>query len=103
MTKGSWKYFRSLFWNRKYGHCLKSKGRTGDDHAAKGSDQGVYQLRTLIPKTVIFRVEEEIARQLFPNLQYHDQNSGKISAVRPVQPKEPAGTYQESILLELKE
>lgn len=45
----------------------------------------------LIPKTVIFRVEEEVARQLFPELQYHDQNSGKISAVRPVQPKEPAG------------
>ena len=45
----------------------------------------------LIPKTVIFRVEEEIARQLFPKLQYYDQNSGKISAVRPVQPKEPAG------------
>ena len=44
----------------------------------------------LIPKTVIFRVEED-CKAAVSELQYHDQNSGKISAVRPVQPKEPAG------------
>ena len=37
----------------------------------------------LIPKTDCKAAVSE--------LQYHDQNSGKISAVRPVQPKEPAG------------
>lgn len=45
----------------------------------------------LIPKTVIFRVEEEIARQLFPNCNITIKIQEKISAVRPIQPKEPAG------------
>ena len=44
----------------------------------------------LIPKTVIFRVGRD-CKAAVSELQYHDQNSGKISAVRPVQPKEPAG------------
>ena len=65
--------------------------RQGDDHAAKGSDQGVYQLRTPDPQNSYFPGRGRDCKAAVSELQYHDQNSGKISAVRPVQPKEPAG------------
>ncbi len=57
----------------------------------KGSDQGVYQLRTPDPQNSHFPGRGRDCKTAVSELQYHDQNSGKISAVRPVQPKEPAG------------
>lgn len=57
----------------------------------------------LIPKTVIFRVEEEIARQLFPNCNITIKIQEKFQLSAQYNLKSLLETYQESILLELKE
>ena len=57
----------------------------------------------LIPKTVIFRVEEEIARQLFPNCNITIKIQEKFQLSSQYNLKSLLETYQESILLELKE
>lgn len=59
--------------------------------------------RRLIPKTVIFRVEEEIARQLFPNCNITIKIQEKFQLSAQYNLKSLLETYQESILLELKE
>ena len=45
----------------------------------------------LIPQSSYFPGRGRDCKAAVSELQYHDQNSGKISAVSPVQPKEPAG------------
>ena len=57
----------------------------------------------LIPKTVIFRVEEEIARQLFPNCNITIKIQEKFQLSAQYNLKSLLETYQESILLELRE
>ena len=57
----------------------------------------------LIPKTVIFRVEEEIARQLFQNCNITIKIQEKFQLSAQYNLKSLLETYQESILLELKE
>ena len=57
----------------------------------------------LIPKTVIFRIEEEIARQLFPNCNITIKIQEKFQLSAQYNLKSLLETYQESILLELKE
>ena len=57
----------------------------------------------LIPTTVIFRVEEEIARQLFPNCNITIKIQEKFQLSAQYNLKSLLETYQESILLELKE
>lgn len=57
----------------------------------------------LIPKAVIFRVEEEIARQLFPNCNITIKIQEKFQLSAQYNLKSLLETYQESILLELKE
>ena len=56
----------------------------------------------LIPKTAIFRVEEEIARQLFPNCNITIKIQEKFQLSAQYNLKSLLETYQESILLELK-
>ena len=57
----------------------------------------------LIPKAVIFRVEEEIARQLFPNCNITIKIQEKFQLSAQYNLKSLLETYQESILLELRE
>ena len=57
----------------------------------------------LIPKAVIFLVEEEIARQLFPNCNITIKIQEKFQLSAQYNLKSLLETYQESILLELKE